>query len=639
MDEPAGVQLRALEEGVAALRRSVARPAGDEPPPFATAEPPPEPPPEPLPPPLAVAAPNGPAPGVTDVAGASPGSDTGRPGNGRRLSRRRLLLGGGAAAAGATGALAATAGPSPAGAQVTSADASGVAFTPTGSIEATDVQAALAEVDAEKAPLASPRFTGTSVARAGHTQLRPWVDVRAFGATGDGSTDDTDALVLAIFVAAVHKGGTVLLPPGRYAFSGELVIPDGVDLWGCGGHQQIGNASGTVLQAADATARLVFRGVGGQSGNFGLDGRHVAAPDRGLLFIDAVERIFTALRVSRSATDGVVVERTQNCTFNQFLVADCVRDGLVLDDGAGNNAFIRCELSACGRDNVRIRATDNPDVPFRGRPTGNYFMHCLVERGRWQDGGWNGPNNSMVNITGGHLNRFSQCAFAMMRPNTSTSGWLVVMSGGTAAFESCEFASDFAGGLWNLGAGVELHGVNHMNCAGTAVRWDDAETRAWGRVLGRLDFGGKVTTRWAGTGGHQRLAFETDRPHLLWLESDAAFALRTELYEEAGFRFQVTSGGEIQVNDGTGYAAMATWRLQPGGRGWETPDDVHLNGGSLALQQVAGPPPAPPAGDRATMYVRNDRLVVAFDDGGTVRYKSLLLSGPGAVWTDSTTPP
>jgi hypothetical protein len=551
-----------------------------------------------------------------------------------------LLLGGGAAAAGATTALAvAGPSPSPAAAQVATTAAS-VSFAPTGTIRANNVQAALAEVDLEKAPLANASFTGATSFYTAHTQVRPWVDVRAFGAKGDGSADDTNSLVFAIFIAAAHGGGTVLLPPGRYRFSDELVVPDGVDLWGCGGHQQTGNLSGTVLEAAGAGARLVFQGVGGQSGNFGLDGGHVANPAKGLLFVDAVERIFTALRVSGSATDGVVIERSQNCTFNQFLVGDCVRDGLVLDDGAGNNAFIRCEFSGCGRDNIRIRATDNASVPFGGQPTGNYFMHCISERGRWQNNSWSGPNNSMVNITGGVLNRFSECVFAIMRPNTSASGRLVLISGGNAVFESCEFSSDFAGGLWNVGAGVEFHGVNYFKCSNTAIQWDNFFANAWGRVFGRLDFAATVATRWSGTGDHRRLAFETDRPHFLRVEEDASFALRTQLADEDdGFRFQVTTEGELQVNNGSSYTPMATWRLQPDGTGWETPNDVHINGGSLALQEIAATPAVPSVGNRAAMYVRNNRLVVAFNDGGTMRYKSLLLSGQGAVWTDSTTPP
>jgi len=47
---------------------------------------------------------------------------------------------------------------------VSAVAASGVSFTPAGAIAATNVQAALAELDTEKAPLASPTFTGNPTA-------------------------------------------------------------------------------------------------------------------------------------------------------------------------------------------------------------------------------------------------------------------------------------------------------------------------------------------------------------------------------------------------------------------------------------------------------------------------------------------
>lgn len=45
---------------------------------------------------------------------------------------------------------------------ITAVDADDISFTPTGSVVATDVQAAIAEVDTEKAPIESPTFTGTA---------------------------------------------------------------------------------------------------------------------------------------------------------------------------------------------------------------------------------------------------------------------------------------------------------------------------------------------------------------------------------------------------------------------------------------------------------------------------------------------
>ena len=54
---------------------------------------------------------------------------------------------------------------------------------------------------------------------------RPWADVRAYGAKGDGATDDTDAIQATEDVAAAHNG-IVLFPSGTYIVDGaRYTIP------------------------------------------------------------------------------------------------------------------------------------------------------------------------------------------------------------------------------------------------------------------------------------------------------------------------------------------------------------------------------------------------------------------------------
>ena len=103
-------------------------------------------------------------------------------------------------------------------------------------------------------------------------------------------------------------------------------------------------------------------GAGGLSGNFLVNGDDgtlpLAGPSTGLVYVfEAVEWAFIALRAAHSATDGMVVARSQNCTFTQCYVSHINRDGLVIDDGAGGNAFIRSQFGAVTRDSVVIRET------------------------------------------------------------------------------------------------------------------------------------------------------------------------------------------------------------------------------------------------------------------------------------------
>lgn len=59
----------------------------------------------------------------------------------------------------------------------------------------------------------------------------------------------------------------------------------------------------------------------------------------------------------------------------------------------------------------------------------------------------------------------------------------------------------------------------------------------------------------------------------------------------------------------------------------------------LTLDEVASTPSNPSSGNRGRIYIRNDNLIIQFNDGGTVRYKYLALSGTGTTWTHSTTAP
>ena len=60
-------------------------------------------------------------------------------------------------------------------------------------------------------------------------------NVMAYGATGNGSTDDTSAIRAAISAANSAKGGVVFFPQGNYLISGQLSIPgSGIQLVGAG---------------------------------------------------------------------------------------------------------------------------------------------------------------------------------------------------------------------------------------------------------------------------------------------------------------------------------------------------------------------------------------------------------------------
>lgn len=91
-----------------------------------------------------------------------------------------------------------------------------------------------------------------------HTNPAP-IDVRVYGATGDGVTDDTTALLAA--VAALTSGRSLYLPRGTYLLSDDLLISDlsKLTIYGDGPNQTIikGGTLWTTAPASGAVPALI----------------------------------------------------------------------------------------------------------------------------------------------------------------------------------------------------------------------------------------------------------------------------------------------------------------------------------------------------------------------------------------------
>jgi len=61
--------------------------------------------------------------------------------------------------------------------------------------------------------------------------------------------------------------------------------------------------------------------------------------------------------------------------------------------------------------------------------------------------------------------------------------------------------------------------------------------------------------------------------------------------------------------------------------------------GALAIPNAMQTPNAPAVSSEAKIYVRNNKLIVQYNDNSTVRYKYLDLSGTGVTWVHTTTAP
>lgn len=95
------------------------------------------------------------------------------------------------------------------------------------------------------------------------------LNVRDFGAKGDGATDDTAAFQKALDAAAAVGGGIVLAPRGNYLFAGSLSVPSAVTLRGIWESVPAHNGirdRGLPKPTDDGTTFLVTTGAGGEEG-------------------------------------------------------------------------------------------------------------------------------------------------------------------------------------------------------------------------------------------------------------------------------------------------------------------------------------------------------------------------------------
>jgi hypothetical protein len=262
------------------------------------------------------------------------------------------------------------------------------------------------------APFAGDLLDPPDAAAAATTGSGSAINVRDYGAKGDGSTDDTAAINAAI--AAGGSACAVVAPSGTYAISGQITVPDGINLLGDG--NSLGNAA-TTFKCTSAAAGISIQGSGGTCRDFKVDGNNIALLP--LNRTSGSQRTFIAIDAVNSAQDNFHEFGAQNDTFISCNFQNAARDNLCLDNGTGGLAFVRCEVNNPGRYNLR---SDNAIAggPYLNGPSNILFSKCIFER----------VGSSAVSaayLASSYVVRFEACEFY----GTACQGPLIDVTGGS----------------------------------------------------------------------------------------------------------------------------------------------------------------------------------------------------------------
>lgn len=184
------------------------------------------------------------------------------------------------------------------------------------------------------------------------------VNVRWFGATGDGVTDDTTSIQAALDSAATGNGATtimgatVFIPAGIYVIS-SLTIARGVALIGAGMTQ-------TILNRTDTTGYGILFDSTGLAVNATQDSVTIrdlslvqvgVATNGGGIYVNGVTSAAQAIVENVRIQDcyrGLLSTNTEGSYVNNVHVVDAVVDGFYFVGGFRGQTTISCKASGCG---------------------------------------------------------------------------------------------------------------------------------------------------------------------------------------------------------------------------------------------------------------------------------------------------
>ncbi len=240
-------------------------------------------------------------------------------------------------------------------------------------------------------------------------------NVKDFGATGDGATDDTAAIQAAVTALnSAHAGGIVFVPAGNYIVSSAITVPNAVILMGTGSASYL-NASASNINV------LNFTGNGGGAEKLVIGGYQNTAATNYTVDTTAatVSLIFRDLGIF-GGTYALRMRGTDCIVENCFVSGWGTTGGHLLSSG-GANWYIRCKFDPNSTQTVQYGAAIIDDSAE------NHFVECDFS-GTFSVASVAIDDSDNLNT----IVAFSHCIF---------SDQVLVTHAKSAQFVGCEFGS------------------------------------------------------------------------------------------------------------------------------------------------------------------------------------------------------
>jgi hypothetical protein len=285
------------------------------------------------------------------------------------------------------------------------------------------------------------------------------VSVRAFGATGDGVTDDLAAFQTAISTVTAAGGGTIAVPKGTYLVSETLTLPAFTTLVGDGPDVtviQATHSSGAAIRIKGFSTRVLSltvdasaaRTAGAAGSNFGI----------------LQEPLDTA------------GQECKFCVYNNLIVRNQPSHGVALVAGFMAGGISNCRITTNGGHGVIV---DNGRLTSRTtkvRPGGMSIVDCVIQDNTGHSicvGGDDSNTNYAYRLYVENVDAFRNATAAGVR-KTEHDAWVyaenvVIERSAFAGYAGPGSANPTTGGIFVAGRVIQLNACRYIEVVGNAI--------------------------------------------------------------------------------------------------------------------------------------------------------------------------
>ena len=293
-------------------------------------------------------------------------------------------------------------------------------------------------------------FIPTPVARPAGS-----LSVLDFGARGDGTADDTAALMQCVAEAA-SRGGTVWVPAGDYKLTGDIIVPSGVTIQGAGLWHTTFVGDVSLYGRADRRVRFKLSGRDVHLADFAILGRLNYRNDQeandGVVVAGGRDASVSRLWIEHTKA-GVWVYNGVNLVIEGCRFRNLLADGVNFCVGTSHSVVQNCTARGTGDDCYAVWpvASDQGHDEQRGTPGNNVIRRSTGQLTFLANG---------ASLYGGAGNRIEDCLFTDIGTG---SGILISTTFPTA---------DVARGVDNNFSGTTVVANNRLvRCGGYDHSW------------------------------------------------------------------------------------------------------------------------------------------------------------------------